>query len=257
MHLDFSNKVVVVTGAARGVGAAAAKIYSAAGARVVLLDVADGGAETAANAGGEFVRHDVASAADWSRLDERIRSRYGRLDVLVNNAAVEVPARLEDLTLEAWNKPIAVNLTGAFLGCQMAVRLMRSNPEQSPAAIVNVASISAILAMAYDAAYTASKGGLVSLTKSVAHYCARERLPIRCNVVLPGAIRTQLAEQFIAASPDPKATEEALNRLQPVGHMASPEDIANLIVYLSSPQSGFITGSEVIIDGGATSAANV
>jgi NAD(P)-dependent dehydrogenase (short-subunit alcohol dehydrogenase family) len=256
MHLDFRNKVVVVTGAARGVGASTAKAFGDAGAKVVLLDVSDG-AETAASIGGEYIKHDVSSAAAWSQLGEHIHGRYGRLDALVNNAAIEHPARLEDLTLEAWNMAIAVNLTGAFLGCQTAVRLMRANPAAAPATIVNVASISATLAMAYDSAYTASKGGLVALTKSVAHYCARERLPIRCNVVSPGAIRTPLAEQFIAASPDPKATEAALNKLQPVGHMAAPEDVANLIVYLSSPQSGFITGSEMIIDGGATSAANV
>lgn len=257
MSQGFQDKVIVITGAARGVGAATARLFRQAGARIILLDVAESGAAVADHIGGEFFRHDISRQEDWDKLGRHIQTTYGRLDAVVNNAAVECPGRFEDISLAGWTRTIEINLTGVFLGCQFGVRLMRSNPDAAPGAIVNVASVAATLSIANDAAYTASKGGVISLTKSVANYCGRERLPVRCNVVSPGAIKTEMLQQYIAASPDPAATERALNNIQPVGYMATAENIGNLIVYLCSPQSEFVTGAEIMIDGGASSAANV
>lgn len=257
MRFDFSKKLVVVTGAARGVGATTTAIFRQLGAQVIALDVDKSVAVTAERVGAQGLVHDVSSPDDWAALGQRIKTGFGRLDAIVNNAAIESPAPFEELALATWRRTIDVNLTGVFLGCQFGVRMARENPQQAPATIVNVASIAHQLSIANDPAYTASKGGVVSLTRAVAHYCGRNRLPVRCNVVSPGAIRTEMLEQYVASCPDPKAVEEALNNIQPLGYMATPENIANLIVYLSSPLSGFITGADLVIDGGASTAARL
>lgn len=249
--------IAIVTGAARGVGAATARTFSEAGYLPVLLDIDDVGEDVAKETGGRFLRFDVSDPEAWARLEATIAADYGRLDALVNNAGCEGRAPIETLSPEQWRRTIDVNLSGSFYGCQIALRLMPNNPEGVTGAIVNVASIAATLSIPDDPAYTASKGGLVSLTRSIAHYCGRQALPIRCNVVSPGAIRTELLDAYIAGSPDPDATVNALNNLQPIGRLATPENIANLIFYLCTEKADFISGADIIIDGGATSAARV
>ena len=249
--------IAIITGAARGVGAATARTFSAAGYLPLILDIDDVGAGVAEETGGRFLRFDVSDPDAWADLERSIAADYGRLDALVNNAGCEGRSPIETLSPAQWRRTIDVNLNGAFFGCQIALRLMAKNPSGTTGAIVNVASIAATLSIPDDPAYTASKGGLISLTRSIAHYCGREKLPIRCNVVSPGAIRTELLDAYIAGSPDPSATVAALNNLQPIGRLATPENIANLIHYLCTDNADFISGADIIIDGGATSAARL
>ncbi|MFC2950569.1 SDR family NAD(P)-dependent oxidoreductase [Marinicaulis aureus] len=257
MSSGKERSAAVITGAARGVGAAAARRFSDAGHDVILLDIDDAGVAVAEEVGGTFYKHNVSSAADWAALEKQMRDKHAPLQSLVNNAAIEGRFDFADIPLEKWNQTLSVNLTGAFLGSQFGVRMMRAHSVDLPCAIVNVASIGAHMTLATDAPYSASKGGLISLTKSVATYCGLKRLGIRCNVISPGAIKTEMMAQFIATSPDPAATEKALSALQPVGYMATPANIANLIHYLTTEQSEFVTGAEIVIDGGAMSSANM
>jgi 3(or 17)beta-hydroxysteroid dehydrogenase len=257
MMTELDPPIAVVTGAARGVGAATAIRLGAAGYRVYLLDIDDRGSTVAASVGGTFIRHDVSRIEDWSALEATLTADGGTVTCLVNNAAIERRVAFEELALDVWQRTIDVNLTGTFLGSRLAVRLMRNNPTERPGAIVNVASVAAHRSIAADAPYTASKGGIISLTKAVAHYCAGRRWPIRCNVVSPGAIRTEMVQEYIASSPHPAATEAALLAAQPSGAMADASDVANLIYYLASAEAAFITGAEVFIDGGRMASANV
>lgn len=252
----LAGKVALVTGAASGIGAACARLFAAEGARVVVTDVqADKGQAVAAEVGGRFFVHDVSDEAHWTRVIAEALAAYGRLDVLINNAGVFIPQTIEDSTLDVWNKVLGVNLTGVMLGCKHGLGAMKANPGGPTGSIVNVSSITGFIGLASAAAYTASKGGVRLLTKSVAVHCARTYRTIRCNSLHPGTIDPPMNQAAFDASGDPDGMRAMFDGMQPIGRMASAEEMARCALFLASDDSSFVTGTELLADGGWLAAA--
>jgi len=244
----FDGKVVIVTGAGSGIGRATAMLYAERGARVVVSDLAvEGGEETATRireAGGEaeFVVADVASPRQCEELVRRTREVYGRLDIACNNAGIGGEAnRTADYSVEGWQKVIAINLSGVFYCMKHEIPAML---EAGGGAIVNVASILGWVGFSKSPAYVASKHGLLGLTETAAIEYAKEG--IRVNSIGPAFIETPM----IAGLQQDPEIEKWLISLHPMGRLGQPEEVAELIVWLSSDQASFITGSYYPVDGG-------
>jgi NAD(P)-dependent dehydrogenase (short-subunit alcohol dehydrogenase family) len=231
-------------------GAVEAKLFAREGAKVVLGDVLEvEGQKVEAeirSTGGDavFVRLDVTSEADWARAVGTATSRFGRLDILVNNAGIGGPGRVEDTTLEDWNRVMDVNSTGVFLGSRAVIPAMRAAGGGS---IVNISSQLGLVGVDNSSPqYQASKGAVRLLTKATAIQYAKER--IRANSVHPGPIVTPMTE---ARRRDPETYRLTVSRI-PLGRYGEPEDVALGVLYLASDESSFVTGSELVIDGGWT-----
>jgi len=247
------GKVAIVTGAAQGIGAATARLLAEEGARVLLTDVNVEGAECEAEginaripASASACRHDVTSPEDWQSALDAARARFGALHVLVNNAGIGGLGSVEDVSLEAWRHVHAVDLDSVFLGCKLSIPLIR---ESGGGSIVNVSSISGIIAGHNLAAYNSAKAAVRHLSKSVALHCARDRSGIRCNSVHPVFIDTPILDG-LAHGGDRNAALEKLARQIPLGRVGRTDDVAFAILYLASDESAFVTGSEIRIDGG-------
>jgi NAD(P)-dependent dehydrogenase (short-subunit alcohol dehydrogenase family) len=248
-----AGKVALVTGAGMGLGRAAALLLAAEGAKVAVTDIDDEAGRATAGAiagkGGEclFAHHDVSEPEGWPPVMTAVEERFGRLDVLVNNAGIAIAKTIEDTTLDDWRRTMAVNLDGVFLGCQHAIKLMKRAGSGS---IVNLSSIDGIVGEADLAAYCASKGGVRTLTKAVAAHCAQAGYGIRCNSIHPGYVWTPQTENYLK---DLGRLEEekakALAR-HPIGFLGEPSDVAYMVLYLASDESRFVTGSEMVVDGG-------
>ena len=238
------ERVALVTGGASGIGRATVARLADAGLRVVVSDVDAAGEQVAAAAGSLFVQHDVADEAAWERAIEAVLQGHGRLDVLVNNAGISLVRPVTDTTLEQWRALMAINVDGVFLGTKHAVHAMRRHGEGG--AIVNVSSASGLVGAPMSSAYCASKGAVRLFTKSVALECAAEG--IRVNSVHPGAVRTPIWAKTGIGPED----EDAIAASSPLGRMAEPEEVADAIAYLASDAARFMTGSELVIDGGYT-----
>ncbi|WP_299364952.1 glucose 1-dehydrogenase [uncultured Paracoccus sp.] len=253
----MKNKVAIVTGAALGLGAATARMLAREGAKVVLTDIkdAEGGAVAKAivENGGEalYLGHDVADESAWERVMAVTLDRFGRLDVLVNNAGVGWGGPPEEETLERWRALMSINLDGVFLGTKHAIRTMSRN-DPSSGAIVNISSIEGLVGDPNLGAYNASKGGVRLYTKSVALYCAKTGLNIRVNSIHPGYIWTPMVENYLAEHGDVAEGRKALEALHPIGRVGEPDDIAYGVIYLASDEARFVTGAELVIDGGYT-----
>jgi len=235
----LQGKVAIVTGAASGVGRADALLLAREGARVVLTDVnEDAGRTLAAEIGDAalFLRHDIAEEADWQRVMQETQARFGALDVLVNNAAILEPASIEDATVDQWRRLMRVNAEGYFLGCKAAVAAMKTRG----GSIVNMSSVAAIGGLPLFCAYSATKGAVTALTRSVAAHCRQQNYRIRCNSIHPDGILTPMIAGFLP--PDAVAGEGAAVR------MCNPDDVANLVLFLASDESRFINGAELRID---------
>lgn len=238
-------KVALITGGASGIGRATSARLAGAGYRIVVTDVDPDGREIVeAIHEAVFVEHDVTSEAAWEHAIETALDIHGRLDVLVNNAGVTLVRAVTETTLEEWRALQAVNLDGVFLGTKHAIRAMREQGDGG--SIVNVSSAAGLVGASLSSAYCASKGGVNLFTKAVALECAAEG--IRVNSVHPGAVRTPIWAKA-GLGPDDEA---ALAGASPLGRMAEPEEIADAIFYLASDASRFVTGSELVIDGGYT-----
>jgi 3(or 17)beta-hydroxysteroid dehydrogenase len=247
----LAGKVAIITGGASGMGAATARRFGKEGAQVVITDMQrDLGEEVAASCGGLFVWQDVRDEAAWQNLITLVEGRYARLDVLMNNAGIVSNVPVEMADLDVWNRVIAVNLTGPMLGCKAAISLMRRNPGGPAGSIINIASTAAYGALPDDWAYTASKSGVRMLTKSVAVWCARQGLGIRCNSLHPGAIRTAIQDKKLAEAEDPEVRLAAFARMSPLNRMGTVDEIAWMAVFLASDEASFVTGGEYLVDGG-------
>ncbi|MBN9241846.1 MAG: glucose 1-dehydrogenase [Mesorhizobium sp.] len=246
------GKVALVTGAGLGLGRATSLLLAKEGAKLVVTDIDEKlAAQTAAaigEAAGEVLslRHDVSDPDEWSSVMAAVEKKFGRLDVLVNNAGIAIAKTIEDTTLAEWRRTMAVNLDGVFLGCQAGIGLMK----KTGGSIVNLSSIDGIIGEADLAAYCASKGGVRTLTKAVAVHCAEQKYGIRCNSIHPGYVWTPQTENYLR---DLGRLEEerakALSR-HPIGFLGEPSDIAYMVLYLASDESKFVTGAEMVVDGG-------
>lgn len=248
------NKVALITGGASGIGEATARLFAREGARVVVGDVqSELGKELVRQIraeGGEaaFVELDVTVEANVKRAIDFTVEKYGRLDVLFNNAGIENPKTDVDTTEEEWDRVLDINAKGVFLGTKHAVPAMKKG---GGGAIVNTASAFAIVGYPGFAAYHASKGAVRFLTKSTALTHARAN--IRCNCICPGAIETPLLTRVIDAAPDPAAARSAWEQIEPVGRLGKPEEVAYAVLFLASDEASFVTATELIVDGGYTS----
>ena len=246
------GKVAIVTGAASGIGRECAQRLAAEGARVVAADRdAAGGAATAEALGPPHIFHalDVTDEAAWARVvDDTVRA-FGRLDILVNAAGVGAVADIEHTTLAQWRFVQAVNSDGVFLGCREAFRAMKPGGGGS---IVNVSSVAGLVGDGDLPAYCASKGAVRLLTKSVALHGARRGANIRCNSVHPGFIATPMVDALAAAYPDPAVARDRLANANPQRRIGDVDDVAYLVLYLASDEAKFVTGAELVVDGGAT-----
>lgn len=251
------NKSALVTGAAQGIGLAIAQAFLREGARVVLTDINDElGVREAGKLGPNavYAHLDVAQDSDWSRVVGEHFTAQSPLDILVNNAgitgfdpAAPEPQDPEHASLDAWNRVHATNLTGTFLGCKHAIRAMRQSPAAS---IINMSSRSGIVGVPRASAYASSKAAISNHTKSVALYCAEERLNIRCNAILPAAILTPMWEPMLAQGEDRQASIDAIVKGTPLNRFGTPQEVASLAVYLASDESAYTTGSDFTLDGG-------
>jgi len=246
-----SGKVALVTGAGLGLGRAAALMLAREGARVVVTDVKEKeGRETAdaiIDLGGEamFLRHDVSRESDWTEVVASTLRRFGRLDILVNNAGMLFSASVEETSLDRWRALMAVNCDGVFLGTKHAITAMKQNG----GSIINLSSVAGLVGLPNLGAYNASKGAVRLFTKAAALECAKEGGRIRANSIHPGGIWTPMLEQFIGRRGEASA-EAAAASMHPVGHAGEPDDIAYGVLYLASDESKFVTGAELVIDGG-------
>jgi len=243
-----AGKVVLLTGGAMGLGRAAAKALLAEGARVIITDVnAEAGAATADEIGCEFLAQDVTDWARWQAIIAEVEASHGRLDVLVNNAAITVFGSVMDISPEDFRRCYTVDVDSIFMGCKAAIPLMAKSGGGS---IVNFSSAAGNKPSPDLAAYNSAKAAVAMLTKSIALWCAREGNGIRVNSVQPGTILTPNVESVIQGTPDPEATRAAFSVAQPIGRMGEVDDIAHLVVYLASDESKFATGAPFIVDGG-------
>lgn len=253
----LDGKVALVTGAATGIGRATAIRLAEEGARIAVADIdasaGDAVAREIGDAGGEaiFVAVDVTEEGSWQSSIQQVTSAFGRLDVLVNNAGVAEILPVQDMTLESWRRTMAVNLDGVFLGTKSAIPAMT---EAGGGSIINISSILGITAAAGAASYCASKGGVRLFTKAAALDCAKAKNGIRVNSIHPGYIHTAMMEATCDRDYDGDVEKglTELGKLHPIGRVGQPDEIANGVLYLASDESKFVTGSELVIDGGYT-----
>lgn len=247
--MRLENKVALISGGARGMGAVEAKLFAEEGAKVIIGDMLEEeGRKVEAEineAGGEcvFVSLDVSSEEAWQNAVNEAVSRYGKLDILVNNAGIYRAHNVEETTSDEWDQVMDINAKGVFLGTKHAIPAMR---DAGGGSIVNISSVAGLVGSRATSAYNASKGAVRLLTKSTAIQYASDG--IRANSVHPGTIETPMTEGFLA---DPSMRQDRMDRT-PIGRLGKPEDVAYGALFLASDEASFMTGSELVIDGGRT-----
>ena len=244
------GKVAIVTGAASGMGRADALLLAAEGARVVVTDMNEQDGQAVAQSIGEnaiFMPLNVTDEENWKQVVADTVETFGRLDILVNNAGMIALGSVVDTELESWRLINAVNSEGVFLGCKHAIPAMA---ESAGGSIINMSSVAALHGQSFVAAYSASKGAVRALTKSIAMYCKEQKNGIRCNSVHPDGVKTPMVVKV--ATGNESATQEEIDEIGKLGNMCEPEDIANLVLYLASDESRFVTGTEMVIDNAST-----
>jgi 3(or 17)beta-hydroxysteroid dehydrogenase len=238
------GKVCIITGAASGIGREDAMLLAREGAKVVLTDLNEEvGRQVAAEIGANalFIRHDIANESDWQHVVKTTVEHFGRLDVLVNNAAILALGSIEDTTLELWQKVQKINGDGYFLGCKYAIQAMK---ETGGGSIINMSSVAALGAMPMFCAYSASKGAVAAMTRSIALHCKQQGYRIRCNSVHPDGVNTPMTQALAGGQAIP---QEALDQ-DPMNRMAAPRDIANVVLFLAADESRFVNGAEIRVD---------
>ena len=264
----LDGKVALVSGAARGIGGEAARLMAKAGAAVIVADILDEAGRATVEAiraeGGqaEYIRLDVTREEDWRAAIGLATTQFGKLDILVNNAGVFIGKSIEDVTLAEWDRLVAVNMTGVFLGTRLAVPALREAATSSEhgSAIVNLASIAGIVGSQLDPLYSMTKGGVTLFTKSAALEFGRKGYRIRVNSIHPGVIETDMGEQtFVARAQRTGSNDTAPARKTamdsvPWGRLGVAMDIAKGIVCLASDDAGYMNGAGLVVDGGVTAA---
>lgn len=252
----LKNKVALVTGAAQGIGAAIAQAMTDEGATVILTDLNETGLrQTAARLGMPAIVLDVREEGQWALAMQQVLKDHGGLHVLVNNAGI---TGLEDgalhdpehASLDEWRRVHSTNLDGVFLGCKHALHSMRHLPAGETGSIINMSSRSGMVGIPAAAAYASSKAAVRNHTKSVALYCAEQRLPVRCNSIHPAAILTPMWEPILGSGPTRETTMQAMVADTPLRRFGSPQEVAGLAVFLASDEAGYVTGAEFHVDGG-------
>ena len=244
----LSGKVALVTGAGSGIGRAIARLSAQEGATVAAAGrTPEHLAETAAGSAGAIVPvvMDVTDEASVARCVREVLERFGRIDVLVNNAGIGTTKSVVEVEPDEWDRVFAVNVRGVYLCTRAVVPQMLG---QGGGSIVNIASVLGLVGVAKRAAYAASKGAVIALTKQVAVEYAGDN--VRCNCVCPGTVATEWVDRLVAASDDPGATLQSLEARHPLRRLATPEEVARAVVYLASDAAAFVTGSALVIDGG-------
>ena len=248
-----AGKIAMITGAGLGLGRASARLLAQEGAHVICTDItATDVAETVrliTEAGGSAraLHHDVSVPEDWDLVSASVAAQEGQLDILVNNAGIAPIGTIESADLAQWRRCMAVNADGVFLGCKHAVALMK---HKGGGSIINLSSIDGIIGEAELAAYCASKGAVRTLTKAVAVHCAEQGYGIRCNSIHPGYIWTPQTENYLAGLGTLDAERAKALARHPIGRLGKPDDIAFMVLYLASDESSFVTGTEMVVDGG-------
>ena len=243
------NNVVLVTGAASGLGLSDAQLLTEGGAKVVMTDVdQERGAGLATQLGATFLLQDVADESRWLEVMAVIEQQHGRLDGLVNNAGIAPIADIEKSTTETWRKTLAVHLDGTYFGCQAGIKLMKASGGGS---IVNMSSTAALIGIPDYLAYSAAKGGIRSMTKAIAVHCRREKLGIRCNSVHPGSINTPMVQNAVKQLMNIDLDDSAEKKRKAMG-IGEPRDVAHMVVYLLSDDSKHVNGTELVIDNADT-----
>lgn len=247
---QLDGSVGIITGAASGIGAACARVLAREGARLVLTDLDQaGGAAVAAGTGGVFVRHDVTDEAAWPGVVATAEQRFGGLHILVANAGIGIMGPAIEMSLADWRRQMAVNVDGVFLTVKYGIPLMRRSGGGS---VVMMSSVAGLRGSAGLACYSATKGAVRLFAKSLALECAQARDGIRVNSVHPGIIDTPIWGKLPPGANAPIDARAAAAAVVPLGEAGTAEDIANGVLYLASPASRHVTGSELVIDGGMT-----
>jgi NAD(P)-dependent dehydrogenase (short-subunit alcohol dehydrogenase family) len=247
------NKIALITGGAKGLGLASAKALVAEGAQVMIADVdAATGEKAAAELGASacFRKHDVTDPKQWEAAFDDLASRWGVVDILVNSAGVGSFASIEDISDETWRRTLAVNLDGVYLGTKAGVARMKGRG----GSIINMASIEGIVGHTLLPAYNASKGAVRMFSRSVALHCARSGYNVRVNSLCPGFAETQMVSDALAALAPEAAQQLAVETLAsiPMGRFAKPSEIAACVLFLASDEASYVTGSDLVVDGGMT-----
>lgn len=245
---ELAGRIAIVTGAGSGIGQAIAHRFAAAGAAVVAADLDLAAAkETATSFPEQIVPYqvDVTDEPSVQRLVQATLERFGQIDILVNNAGIGTTKDIVETDLEEWERVFAVNVRGVFLCCKHALPSMLARRH---GVIINMGSVAGLIGIPQRAAYCASKGAVVTLTKQIA--VAYVKQGIRCNCICPGTVDTPWVERLVAQTPDPEAARRALEARQPMGRLVRPDEVAAAALYLASDDAAAITGSILVIDGG-------
>jgi len=256
--VQLVDTIVLITGAAGGIGRAVSRSLKDAGATVIATDLA---AEVDIPGADAYYRHDVTREGDWSHIAGEIAAKYGRLDCLVNNAAIAQVASIEATTLESWRKIQAVNVESILIGTRAMLELLKTGGKtrKGGASIVNFSSVGGLRGAAFTSAYCTSKGAVKLFSKSAAIEFGALRYNIRVNSVHPGGIDTEMLGSMmqryvdLGAVPSVQVAEAGIIAQHPIGRIGRPEEIGGGVVYLCSTAASFVTGSEFVIDGGFTS----
>ena len=249
----LTDKVGLITGAASGIGLATCELLLKNGATVIMSDLSDSEGQNKANKLGNravFETLDVTSEEGWITIRNKLLKIYSGLDFIVNNAVVGTPGSIEETSLDQWRQIHAVNSEGPFLGCKYGLELIKKNGRGG--SIVNISSVAGIIGAPNLTAYCSSKASVRLLTKSVALHCARKGYGIRCNSVHPSYTDTPMVDEMVAEHRTPEKYKIALETASPMGRLGTPHDVAGAVLYLISDESKFVTGSEIVVDGGLT-----